>query len=303
MKKTPRVNEPILLEDCDEPLVSDSPDGIVRSSRRLNQLVAHARTKTERGRAIYQLNNCEKIDAGGILLLMYSGFQLMQMGWRVSVAGKGEAMDLLVRHIEHYLRARGQRDDCDRNKGDYLLREIPSRDAMVEELSEWAKSVQQETKASPEDVAIWKFQISEVTTNGFQHGIGDLANPGPMLVAGKSVFDSKTVQLAALDLGRSIPVTIAKEAKKADIPDDHGKRIRFACRKGITAKTLPVNQGAGLYKLVETVKNNGGKLLIVSGNGLLHVSKGKCYSRNLSSPNATGVVLAGTLTVANLQVH
>lgn len=294
---------PTLIEDCGDSLLSDSPDGVVRSCERLNQLVTRARDKNLPGHAIYNLSNCGRIDAGAILLLMYGGFQLVRMGWQVSVAGQGEAMDLVVRHLEHYLRERSQRGDCQREEGDYLLREIPSRDLMVEELSEWANSVQQETNASREEVAIWKFQISEVTTNGFQHGIGGMSTPGPLLVAGKSASDGRTVQLAALDNGRSIPATIAPEADKAGILKQDGKRIRFACRKGVSARTLRVNQGAGLYKLVETVKSNGGRLLIISGNGLVHVSGGRCYSRNLSPPSTTGTVLAGTLTVANLLVR
>lgn len=105
-----------------------------------------------------------------------------------------------------------------------------------------------------------------------------------------------------MDCGRSIPATIADEAEKTGIPDDDGTRIAFACKKHISSRRWHVNQGAGLYKLVETVKQNGGRLLILSRNGLFHVSGGKSYSRKFRPIDGTMPILAGTLAVVNLRV-
>jgi len=173
---------------------------------------------------------------------------------------------------------------------------------MVSDISEWAASVQQDTTASEEEVAKWKLQIGEVTTNGFQHGIGGLTKPTRLLLAGQSKNDQKSVQLAAIDYDRSIPATIATVAVSRGIEDHDGKRIGFACKRKVTSKRLPSNQRAGLFKLVETVKKNEGRLLILSGNGLFHVLGGRRCSRSLSSATTTGPVLQGTLTVLNLRI-
>lgn len=298
----PPDSEPILFEQCDYALLSHAPEPMVQSLRRVQSLVLRAHERGEPGKAVYQLDKCKEIDAGAILLLMHAGAQLAKSNWQAFVSGSGEAINLVARHLEHYLREPSDRGDCERNEGDYLLRSIAEPELMVEEIAEWARSVQQETNADREDVALWEFQISEVATNGFQHGLGSQPDSPPMLVAGKAAHDGTTVQLAALDFGRSIPATIGPVADDAAIPSDDGKRIRFACKKGITSRAFPVNQGAGLHNLVETVKKNGGKLIILSGNGLFHVSGGRCYSRNLASSGATGPVLEGTLTVVNLRV-
>jgi len=210
-------------------------------------------------------------------------------------------MDLVVRHLGHFLRDRDVRSTCEREEGDYLLREIESKDDMVTDIAEWAKSVSQETSASREEVAKWKLQIGEVTTNGFQHGIGGLDNAGHLLLAGHSDSKPESVQLAAIDFGRSTPATIGPLADRNDIEEHDGKRIGFACNRKVTSKRHLSNQGAGLFKLVDTVKKNGGRLLIVSRNGLFHVSGGRSYTRNLQSGPTTDAVLQGTLSVLNLR--
>jgi anti-sigma regulatory factor (Ser/Thr protein kinase) len=282
--------------------LANTPDSLLASEGILRKLVQRAVIREHQGHGIFMLDNCPAMDAGTILLLMYAGFQLSRIGWKASVSGKGEAMDLVVRHLEHYLRDRKNRSSVARIEGDYLLREIDSRDGMVREIGGWAESVQRETNASKREVALWKTQISEVTTNGFQHGIGSSPPLHPMLIAGRASNDGKMVQLAALDFGKSIPSTIDTVANKQSVPNGHGDRISFACKKGVTSRTLPVNQGAGLFKLVETVKKNGGTLLILSGNGLVHVSNGRCYRRNLKAPSSTTPILQGTLTVVNLRI-
>lgn len=174
-----KQNPPILFEDCPDLLLTTCPDSLVQSVQLVNGLVRRARTHEHKGSAIYELNRCREVDAGAILLLMHGGYRLARQGWQACVAGQGEAMDLIARHLEHYLRAKGDRSDCPREEGDYLLREIRTPAEMVEEISEWADSVQQETTASGEQVALWKFQISEVTTNGFQHGLAELEEGPP----------------------------------------------------------------------------------------------------------------------------
>ncbi len=235
-------------------------------------------------------------------MLMYCGYELSALGWRATVSGEGESMELVARHVEHYLRDHSQRGECKRKNGDYLLRNIDDRKQMVTEISEWANSVQKETRASAEAVALWKSQISEVTTNGFQHGIGNSIAKRPLLIAGKASEDHSRVQLAALDFGKSIPVTIANEAARMHVPIGDGDRIRFACRKGVTSHSTPINQGSGLFNLIETVKKNGGSLAILSRNGLLHVVGGRCYKRNLPLQMVVNPLLQGTLTVVNLKI-
>ena len=293
---------PILIEECPDQLVTACPKSLMQSYQVVHRLVQRATNLSEHGTAIFQLTRCREIDAGGILLLMYAGNCLSRNGWQACVDGTGVAMDLVVRHLEHYLRDRKTRTDCDREEGDYLLREIESREEMVGDIAEWAHSVRQDTTASEEEVAKWKLQIGEVTANGFQHGIGGLEDARRLLLAGQSMQKENSVQLAAIDYGRSIPATIGPLADARGVEDHDGKRISFACKRKVTSKRLASNQGAGLFKLVETVKKNGGRLLILSGNGLFHVSGGRGYSRKLPADTATGPILQGTLTVLNLRI-
>jgi len=100
--------------------------------------------------------------------------------------------------------------------------------------------------------------FSEVTANSFQHGQTD----EPMLVAGKVEKDQRVVQLAAMDFGRTIPVTIAghQQCPIGDACD--GKKVSFACKQGMTAQTERSNQGRGLFDLSKAVKENGGSMRI-----------------------------------------
>ncbi|KAA1258183.1 hypothetical protein LF1_06990 [Rubripirellula obstinata] len=292
----------ILINECPEQMLTACPKSLMASYRVAIGLTNRAEASSDAGTAVYQLTQCQKIDAGGILLLMYAGRCLSRMGWQACVNGTGEAMDLVVRHLEHFLRERDARATCERAEGDYLLREIDSKDEMVTDIAEWAKSVGQETTASREEIAKWKLQIGEVTTNGFQHGIGGLDDAGHLLLAGQSNRKQKSVQLAAIDFGRSIPATIGPLADRLQIAQHDGKRIGFACKRKVTSKRHLSNQGAGLFKQVETVKANGGRLLILSGNGLFHVSNGRCYSRKLDGGPTTNPFLQGTLSVMNLRI-
>ncbi|MCI0420804.1 MAG: DUF5050 domain-containing protein, partial [Acidobacteria bacterium] len=192
--------------------------------------------------------------------------------------------------------------------GEYLLRRVGSREVLVSELEEWAETVKEGAEPPEDQVALWQMQISEVATNGFQHGIGteppENEDRGSILVAGRAYPDTKVVQLAALDFGATIPRVIQHVAAQL------GRRrrrdsdlISFACKKGVTSRSVPQNQGAGLHSLVETVKQNkGGSLLILSGNGLCCFSDNGENKKTLSPMVSNHAVLEGTLTIINLKI-
>jgi len=225
-------DSPILYESCDQPLTTQTPDDVVAGCEKFCRLIKRVEERPERGSAIYQLDKCREIDAGGILMLVHAGMQLGKMGWSAKVSGEGEAMDLVVKHLEHFLRDSSDFDSGNKD-GDYLLRTIESRSEMVAQISAWAETVRQSTEASARDVALWEFQISEVATNSFQHGAAG-NNSHKVLVAGKASSDTKRVQLAAMDYGPSIPGTIEQLPITAKMEHD-GQMIKIATHKGVTS--------------------------------------------------------------------
>ena len=290
--------DPKILVKCNKSLMSNTPDQLLKSNRKLMSLHTKARSETDvaSSRATFMLT-CEQIDAGGVLLLMNSALRTLKLGWQVHVGGAGGALDHLLKHINHYLTPPESRSD-EVDELNYWLRNISSKDQMVSELDNWARLVQEGSGASDEDVAQWQFQISEVTANGFQHG----QSTEPLLVAGKVDSEAGYVQLAAMDFGKTIPFTIEshQECPTGDACD--GKKVGFACKQGMTAKTERANQGRGLFNLVKAVKENGGTMRILSRNGLYHVLNGRGYTRNLSPFSQTCPVLDGTLVTVNLKI-
>jgi len=131
-------------------------------------LYTRACDQVENGNATFQLT-CDAIDAGSVLLLMHAATLTIRQGWKVSVGGVGDAWDHLLKHVNHYLSAPENRSTKS-DEQNFWLRDISSKDQMVDELQKWAELVQEGSGASDEDVALWQFQISEVTANSFQHG-------------------------------------------------------------------------------------------------------------------------------------
>lgn len=294
-----------LFERCNHRLTTDSPESSVATYESFASLVSRAilrDTGEDVGDAIFSLSDCETIDPGALLLMMGAGSVLAQHGWQPKVTGEGEIFALVVRHLNHFLQNSSLPVDAEDTEN-YLLREIASPDSMVTELGKWSELVQRGTSASPMDVASWEYQIGEVAANGFQHGLQNQGLFGGMegvWIAGKSATDE--VQLAALSHGRSIPTTIARVADQHRIPQDEGRRIELACQKGVTSRSVPENQGAGLWNLSEAVKQNGGKMLILSGSGMLFAEGGTQKTQTLPQKIPTLPVLAGTLTVVNLKI-
>lgn len=269
---------------------------MMRSSRKLNSLFTRALSSPEKGKGYIHLE-CSEIDAGGVLLLMDAASRTSRLGWEVRVGGEGDGWKNLLEHINHYLTPKEDRSSKYSN-ATFLLRDLNNREEMVQELEKWARSVQDESAASDEEVASWQFQISEVVTNSFQHSRSE----EPMLLAGRVDNSRSVVNLAAMDFGLTIPTTIGRHPHCPGGKDTDGKRILFACRHGITARSERANQGRGLFDLVETVKKNGGTMQILSGNGLFHLSSNRRCCRNLRAFKASYPILEGTLVSVSLRI-
>ncbi|MEZ4297742.1 MAG: hypothetical protein R3B70_22485 [Polyangiaceae bacterium] len=251
----------------------------------------------------FDLTGCPEIDPGGLLLLMYHGLELKKRGWGTYLGGLGGTVKQVLLNLDHYLAPKDARASFDAPPGDFLLRGIDGKESMVAELMAWARTVQQATQASDERVALWQMQIAEVTTNGFQHGprLGPMS--GDLLINGKSYTERGEVQLAAIDFGAGIPRVIEIIGRPAKCVGD-GDLIAYACEKGVTSRCVPQNQGAGLDSLIQTVRSSGGRLLMLSNNGLLYTAADEQQVRNLKPRKKYGdQVLNGTLTVINLRIR
>jgi hypothetical protein len=287
-------------EDCNEKICTGNPAELLSALEHLMRPVL-----TETGDVVYDISSCPQIDPGGVVLLMYAA-RLLGLADRKAMytGGDGEATKELELHLAHYFARKRGEDSGQQAKGVYWLRDLKDRESMVDELNAWTKSVQEGTHATDEQVAVWQMQLSEVITNAFQHGpmhTPDNTIP-PSIVAGKA--DGSSVQLAALDYGSTIPRVIGKTAEAHGLHASDAGLIRFACQRGITSKSVPQNQGSGLWSLTETVKQNQGTLLILSRNGLVHVCGEKTIEKNISQmhPQQSIPMLNGTLTVINLKI-
>lgn len=288
------------------PLLTRTPEELLRTDGRLRRL--YSMTKGDFGAARnvkFDLSECPEIDPGALLLLLYHGRQLKDKGW-VTYVSSGEfgASKDVVTNLDHWVASKEQRQAIPRAPGAYLLREIADRNAMVSELTEWSASVQAATSATAERCGLWQMQIGEVTANAFQHG-GSLGRAlKSILVNGKAYPATGTVQLAALDFGSGIPRVIERVTRPVVCRGD-GDLIAHACKRGVTSRCVPQNQGAGLDSLVRTVRATGGGIMILSNNGMVHVMPGRPqYVRNLRVPTGNRKqVLDGTLTIINLRVE
>ncbi len=275
------------------------------------------------GAFLIDISAATEIDPGAILILLYLRKMLYRHGCAVWLQAQGKPRQLLLEHVQHYLRPRAARTAAT-DKADYLARGIYKREDMVAELSEWGSLLTQFVPVAEEDVALWQMQIGEVVANAFQHarihGPDEAAPPSPeaprrldlapriereVLIAGKTFMSQQVVQLAALDLGAGIPEVIGRAALEAGIgPCADGKLIEYACREGVTSRCVPENQGAGLPSLIRTLTTPPrGSLLICSGNGLYYSDSDGSTVRELEPPQPVKSVLAGTLVVITIHAN
>ena len=122
------------------------------------------------------------------------------------------------------------------------------------------------------------------------------------MVAGKAYEEKGRVEMGVLDFGAGIPRVIEQVASEEIRMKGDGRLIAHALKRGVTSRTVFENQGAGLHGIVDAVKDNRGRLLLLSGNGLVCVRNGRVSSRKLkgtsSQPNLNGTL---AIIILNLQ--
>lgn len=292
-KRSRAPSTPDRIVECEGPLETASLQTLQSTVKQIIGPFLDGDEQTIR----YDVSRCPKIDPGAVLLFCYA--DELARGKLVEILGQGEVIEELGDHFSHYQHG-AKHAQTGTQKGLYFLRCINDEATMLRELQVWAESVREGTGASEEQVAHWQMQIGEVTTNAFQHGpVHKMSGNTGSRVAGKASGNS--VQLAALDFGSTIPRVISALASQHAITGGDGNLIEFACRKGITSRSVKQNQGAGLYSLVQAVNESNGILQILSRNGLACFCNGKEFKRDLSPRENGSPVMEGTLTIINLQ--
>ena len=283
---------------------SDDPDTLLRTHHKLQSAVGKIENNVSSGAVLLDLSQCEEIDPGGLLLVMYAFAQISRREklslWYRSV---DEVKTYLVENLEHYWDARSKRKA--EPSDEFLLRQIKSREKMVQDLVQYADGLRKASYGSDREVAIWETQVGELTTNGLQHGAAledntEESQPVMTMVAGKAYAESR-VEMGVLDFGAGIPRIIEQVAQGISADGD-GKLIVHALKQGVTSRTVPENQGAGLPGVVSAVKENDGCLLLLSGNGLAYVKDRRTKSRKLNG-TAAEPILDGTLAIITLPLH
>ncbi len=294
------------IEPVEGDLLSDEPDALLRTHRKLQLAILRLRKNVDKGNALIDFRNCEEIDPGGLLLTMYAVFPLLRDNqlslWYRS---RGAVRAYLLENIDHYRQRRSAHSN--NRSDDFLLRRIKTREAMVNDLNQYASSLRQASLISSREVAIWETQVGELTTNGFQHGNALRDDPQERdlvmnLVAGKAYEEKGRVEMGVLDFGAGIPRVIERVAPDTVRAKGDGQLIAYALRKGITSRTVIENQGAGLHGIVDAVKENGGRLLLFSGGGLVCVKNGRVSSRKIND-RCNQPTLEGTLAIIILNLQ
>ena len=283
---------------------SDEPDTLLRTHRKLQKAVEKIQHNVSHGAVLLDLSQCEEIDPGGLLLMMYAFVQIWR-GESLSLwyRSRGAVRTYLVENLDHFWEARSEREA--EPSDEFLLRRIRSREEMVRDLVQYADGLRKASYGSDREVAIWETQVGELTTNGFQHGPAlednpEASEPVMTMVAGKAYAKSR-VAMGVLDFGAGIPRVVEQVAPEI-AADGDGRLIAHALKRGVTSRTVPENQGAGLPGVVNAVKENSGSLLLLSGNGLAYVIDRRTNSRKLNGI-ATQPILEGTLAIITLPLH
>lgn len=287
-------------------LLSEDPDTLLNTHLKLQSAVARISSKVSEGSVLLDLSNCEKMDTGGLLLTMHAFTQI----WRMTkltlwFRSSGTVHAYLIENLDHFWESRYDR--AEESSEEFLLRQINDREEMVEDITQYANGLRKASYSSVREVAIWETQVGELTTNGFQHGMSlsdceDSSEPILNMVAGKAYSEKSKVEMGVLDFGVGIPRVIEQVAPDEVRIKGDGRLISYALKRGVTSHTVSENQGSGLHGIVSAVKENDGQLLILSGNGLVCVNRGRISSRNLALGRNCST-LNGTLAliVLNLQ--
>lgn len=304
---TRKVPEFEHVERIEGDLLSDAPDTLLRTHRKLQSGIRNILRNAKSGPVLLDISNCQVMDPGGLLLTMYAFSQIWrEKKFSLWYRSAGAVRTYLIENLSHFWESRAERDATDSDE--FLLRGLRSRAAMVRDLSHYAKGLRETPNVSDREVAIWETQVGELTTNGFQHGgalnpKGDKARGIINMVAGKAYGDRKRVEMGVLDFGSGIPRVIEQVAPDSIREKGDGQLIAHALKRGITSKSVAENQGAGLYGIVNAVKENAGRLLVLSGSGLVCVRNNRISSRRLKEKASGDATLNGTLAIIILHLQ
>lgn len=303
-----RLDGPYWRAEAPKLLRTGSPDELERTAvflyRQTTKALEHQK------RFLFDVTDCERMDPGAVLMLMARVGWLFRRGISSAICGGGDAQDAVIEHVDHLFLSQEDRPlfETRLGAGTYHLRAITSELDVSVELEKWSDSVRRGTdRASREDLAVWQTNIGEAAANVFQHSRVERGGEGldaPLLVIGAATASS--VKLAAFDYGAGIPAVVAHAPSPYKPPSgmDDGDLIRHACKRFVTTRDHRTNRGFGLATLVKLVRNRGGRMQILSNNGLAHVSQGRVFSRDLgkytsSSPHR---LCHGTLLTFDLMV-
>ena len=154
-----------LTVHCSGSIVTTDPEETLAAHRRFLSAIHAAALTPGITEVAYDLDACLQIDPGGILLLFHAGQIATPLGLRVFIwrSRPSAAYEVVAENIDHLVeslggkKAKGVRQDRK-----YLLRSIPDKSTMVEEIENWATTLKGMANADPEDVARWQMQIAEV---------------------------------------------------------------------------------------------------------------------------------------------
>ncbi len=125
--------------------------------------------------------------------------------------------------------------------------------------------IEEKTGVRQASLASIKVCFQEVFNNIRDHSTVDVG-----CIFGQFYPNLNKLQIAISDFGVGIPSNVRK--LRANLTD--GDCIKLASQEGFTTRTGRNNRGAGLDVLIKNVvKNNGGSLIIHSGNGILSCVK------------------------------
>src|ERR1019366_9306565 len=107
-----------LSEKWDGSIITGSPSGLLSTLTQM-QRVLHRAAAASPGPLLLDITGCSSIDPGGILLVMYVGSRLKDLGWSPYLRTTGPVQKLVMKHLTHYLLPKERRKEASPSKGEY----------------------------------------------------------------------------------------------------------------------------------------------------------------------------------------
>ena len=185
-------------------------------------------------------------------------------------------------------------DEGKKRKDQLRLKQLSSPNELYDEIELLFGFLTQHEALDARSARKFGPMLSEVLMNTFQHG----ESARGAMICGQNYRGSRHAMVAAIDWGKTIPVTLSNAHAYRNMSKTDSEWIQFATEPLTTAQSRPENRGMGLAHMCEIIDRSGGTLHVVSRRGFYtRTDGGREILEDLPNPEFQ---LDGTLVVVDL---